>query len=97
MSQATFIALPQQEGSVQVLIENTVAQVGPLLAQALVYNIGGHAQRSELDKLCEPFKKLVVRQTHAKKWLEAALLADNFPSDKVDAKDRLVFLQKVTK
>lgn len=79
------------------MINNVMTQVGPLVAQALIYNIGGHAQRSELDKLCEPVKKLIVRHMHAKKWLEAALLADNFPSDKVETKDKMVFLQKITK
>lgn len=78
-------------------MENAVAQVGPLLAQVIVYNIGGNAQRSELDKLCEPLKKLVTRQVHAQKWLETALLADNFPSEKVDAKERLIFLKKITR
>jgi hypothetical protein len=68
-----------------------------MLAQALVYNIGGHAARSELDKLSEPVKKLVVRQVHSKNWFEAALFDINFPSDKVTVKDRAVFLQKIMK
>jgi hypothetical protein len=68
-----------------------------MLAQALIYNIGGHAARSELDKLSEPVKKLVVRQVHSKNWFEAALLDINFPSDKVTVKDRVVFLQKIMK
>jgi uncharacterized protein (UPF0147 family) len=68
-----------------------------MLAQALIYNIGGHAARSELDKLSEPVKKLVVRQVNAKTWLEAALQDPNFPSDKVSDKDKQVFLQKTIK
>jgi hypothetical protein len=68
-----------------------------MLAQALVYNIGGHAARSELDKLSEPVKKLVVRQVNAKAWLEAALLDPSFPSDKVSEKDKQFFLQKIIK
>jgi hypothetical protein len=68
-----------------------------MLAQALIYNIGGNAARSELDKLSEPVKKLVVRQVHSKNWFEAALLDINFPSDKVTVKDRVVFLQKIMK
>lgn len=66
-----------------------------MLAQALIYNIGGHAARSELDKLSEPAKKLVVRQANAKAWFEAALLDANFPSDKVSDKDKQQFLQKI--
>ena len=68
-----------------------------MLAQALVYNIGGHAARSELDKLSDPVKKLVVRQVSAKAWLEAALLDSHFPSDKVSDKDKQLFLQKIMK
>jgi hypothetical protein len=79
------------------MINNAITQVGPLVAQALIYNIGGHAQRSELERLSEPIKKLIVRHMYAKKWLEAALLADNFPSDKVTTKDKTLFLQKITK
>ncbi len=68
-----------------------------MLAQALVYNIGGHAARSELDKLSDPVKKLVMRQVNAKAWLETALLDASFPSDKVSDKDKKLFLQKIMK
>lgn len=68
-----------------------------MLAQALIYNISGHAARSELDKLSEPVKKLVVRQVNTKSWFEAALLDANFPSDKVSDKDKQIFLQKIMK
>lgn len=81
----------------QASIDNAVQQLGPLLAQALIYNISGHAARSELDKLSDPVKKLVVRQVNAKAWFEAALTGDNFPSDKVTAKDKSVFLAKIVK
>lgn len=66
-----------------------------MLAQALIYNLGGHCARSEIDKLCEPLKKLVVRQVNAKAWIEAALLDPRFPSENVDEKDKQVFLQKI--
>jgi hypothetical protein len=78
-------------------IDAALQHLGPLLAQALIYNIGGNAARSDLDKLSEPLKKLVVRQVQAKSWLEAALLGDNFPSNKVTAKEKMTFLQKVVK
>lgn len=70
---------------------------GPLLAQALIYNIGGHAARSELDKLSDPIKKLTVRQVNARSWLESALLAQSFPSNKVGVQEKRQFLQKVMK
>jgi hypothetical protein len=78
-------------------MDNALQHLGPLLSQALIYNIGGNAARSELDKLSEPVKRLIVRQVNSKSWFEAALLGDSFPSDKVSVKDRIVFLQKVLK
>ncbi|KAG4442578.1 hypothetical protein IFR05_001908 [Cadophora sp. M221] len=92
---ATFIALPTQPAPLQSSIENAVLHLGPLLAQALIYNIGGHAARSELEKLSDPIKKLVVRQVHSRAWFEAALFDANFPSEKVTAKDKSVFLAKI--
>lgn len=62
-----------------------------------MHNIGGNAARSELDRISDPLKKLVVRQIRSKGWLEGALLSPNFPSDKVTAKDKNVFLQKIMK
>jgi hypothetical protein len=62
-----------------------------------MYNIGGNAARSELDKLSDPLRKLVVAQVRSKAWLDAALRGDAFDSDKVTMKDKLVFLQKVMK
>jgi hypothetical protein len=74
-----------------------MGHLGPLLAQVLVHNIGGNAARSELDKISEPIKKLVVRHLHSKNWFEAALMSQNFPSDKVTIKDKQIFLQKIIK
>ncbi|RDL35074.1 ARM repeat-containing protein [Venustampulla echinocandica] len=93
---STFINLPSQPDQLQAPIENVIKLVGPLLARALIYNIGGHAARSELDKLSEPLKKLVVRQIDSKRWFEAALLGEDFPSDKVSTQDRTIFLEKIT-
>lgn len=36
-----------------------------------------------------------MSQVHSKTWLDAALRADAFDSEKVTAKDRSVFLEKV--
>ncbi len=96
-SQATFISLPSQDPPLQTLIDNALQHLGPLLTHALIYNIGGHAARSEIDKLSGPIKKLVVRQLNAKRWFEAALFGDNFPSDKVGEEEKRVFLQKIVK
>ena len=91
------MALKNQAQQLQASVDSTLQHLGPLLAGAIIYNIGGNAARSELDKLSEPLKKLVVSQVSSKSWLQAALFADNFPSDKVLAGEKSVFLQKIIK
>ncbi|KAL2259043.1 hypothetical protein VTK26DRAFT_7407 [Humicola hyalothermophila] len=59
--------------SLEQTFHAALTHLGPLLARSLVYNIGGHAARSELDRLCEPLKKLVTLRPEASAWLEAAL------------------------
>jgi hypothetical protein len=71
--------------------------LGPVLAEALIFNIGGHAARSELDKLSDPLKKLILRQGRSKQWIETALFGKSFPSDKVTDKEKTVFVQKIIK
>lgn len=72
-----------------------MSHFGPQLSQSLIQNIGGRASRSDLDKLSDPLKKLVVQHAHASKWLEAALNDPSFPSDKVSTEDKSLFLKRV--
>lgn len=69
--------------------------LGLMLCESLVRNIGGNALRSELDKLSEPLKKLVVRYAPAKGWLEAALNHEHFPSSIVTSQQKAFFLKKI--
>jgi len=95
--QSAFLCLsdlPEElQNSVQVVLE----QLGPLIADALIYNISGNAARSELDKICDPLKKLVVRHMAAKAWLRNALFSESFTSGKVSENDKNVFFQKIMK
>jgi hypothetical protein len=93
--QVAFVGLQNEESQLQETIDAALQHLGPLLAKALVYNIGGNAARSELDRLSEPLKKLVVRQVRSQSWLEAALLGDDFPSDKVTTAQRRAFLSRI--
>ena len=81
--------------SLQASVNRVMEHFGPTLAEGLIYNISGHAARSELDKISEPLKKLVVRHVRSKSWLEDALFQKTFLSDRVNEADRRVFLQKV--
>ncbi|KAG9853919.1 ARM repeat-containing protein, partial [Aureobasidium melanogenum] len=66
------------------------------LSRALVFNIGGLAQRSEIESLCKPLRALVFSQPGlAKQCLEEALLDANFPSTNVGEKEKRVFVAKV--
>lgn len=94
---SAFVAIKSDDPSVQAGFSNALEHLGPLLTKSLVQNIGGNASRSELDKLADPLKKLVVQHPRSKQWLEAALLDPAFPSTKVTAEDKLVFVKKITK
>lgn len=93
--QTTFASLTNLSPSLQDHLTSILQHFGPLLAQALVYNIGGHAARSELDKLSEPVRKLVIRHPQVKGWLEGALYAETFPSQNVGEQEKKVWLMKV--
>lgn len=92
-----FLALRSEDPAVQAAVAGAMGHLGPLVARSLVRNVGGEAMRSELDKLSEPLKKLVVQQSSAQAWLEAALLAGDFPSDKVGPEEKRAFLKKIIK
>lgn len=92
---STFIALKSLDSSVQAAINNAMEYLGPLIAQSLMQNIGGNASRSELDKLSDPLKKLVVNQVHSQRWLEAALSDDSFPGKQVSREEKSMFLKKI--
>jgi hypothetical protein len=84
------LAHPLQES-----VNRVMEHLGPALAEALVYNISGNSARSELDKISDPLKKLVVKQVQSKSWLEAALFGKNLPGNKIEEGDRRIFLQKI--
>ncbi|KAG9856371.1 ARM repeat-containing protein, partial [Aureobasidium melanogenum] len=66
------------------------------LSRALIFNIGGLAQRSEIESLCKPLRALVFSQPGlAKQHLEEALLDANFPSTNAGEKEKRVFVAKV--
>lgn len=81
----------------QAAINNAMDYLGPLIARSLMHNVGGNASRSELDKLSDPLKKLVVNQVHSQRWLEAALSDDSFPSKQVSRDEKSMFLKKIIK
>ncbi|KAF4120256.1 importin 13 [Geosmithia morbida] len=89
VSQVSFMNIPQNETA------NFMAMLGPLLTQSLARNIGGNASRSELDRLSEPIKKLVSRYPSANAWLGSALNDPSFPSTKVTAEQKSLFIKKL--
>ncbi|KAK5663914.1 hypothetical protein OQA88_125 [Cercophora sp. LCS_1] len=92
---SNFISLKSQDPNLQTLIANAVDHLGPIFTQTLVNNIGGNAARSELDKLSDPLKKLVVQQPSAQQWLERALFGEGFPGGQVTPEEKMVFLKKI--
>lgn len=97
MFQNTFISLDSLSSEIQSSLNSAIQILGPLLTKALVFSVGGNAARSELDKLSGPIKKLTTCQVNAKQWFGAALTDPNFPSKRVDSKDKALFLEKIMK
>lgn len=91
------MAIKAEDPTVQAGFDNAIEHLGPLLSRSLVQNIGGNASRSELEKLSDPLKKLVVQHPRAKQWLEAALLDPSFSTTQVTEADKSMFLKKVIK
>ncbi|KAI3336562.1 armadillo-type protein [Xylariaceae sp. AK1471] len=90
-----FITAKSDDQNVQTTLNDALAHFGPQLSQSLMQNIGGKASRSDLDKLSDPLKKLIVQHVHASKWLEAALDDPSFPSDKVSTEEKALFVKKL--
>lgn len=91
------MSIKPEDPAIQAGFRNALEHLGPLLAKSLMQNMGGNASRSELDKLSDPLKKLVVGHPRAKQWLETALLDPSFPSTQVSAAEKSMFLKKVIK
>lgn len=94
---SSFLSLANLDEDLQRSIDTALEHLGPMIADALVYNISGNAARSELDKVCDPLKKLVSRHRSSKAWLENALSGSNFASDRVSDGEKRAFLQKIMK
>ncbi|KPM36895.1 hypothetical protein AK830_g9668 [Neonectria ditissima] len=92
---AVFVSAKCDTRELDEAIAQAMSTLGPLLSQSLARNIGGNASRSELDKLTEPLKKLVVRYSMAKSWLESGLSHSSFPSTRVTSEEKSVFLKKI--
>ncbi|KAI5365069.1 Putative armadillo-like helical, exportin-1/Importin-beta [Septoria linicola] len=58
---------------VRTRLGQVVAAYGPMLTQALMSQITGRGQRSELEQICEPLKALLSTQPRSKQWIETAL------------------------
>ncbi|KAI9772601.1 MAG: hypothetical protein M1835_006254 [Candelina submexicana] len=94
---ASLVTLTEEPADIQPTINEIVQYIGPILADALIWNIAGGALRTELDVVAEPLKKLISVQPSAKRWLEDSLSREDFPSTKVDAATKRIWLQKVMK
>lgn len=77
----------------QQSIDNVMMHYGPKLVMCLTRQIGGHAQRSDLDILCGPLVVMLVRQPQIKTWLTQGLGDSSFPGTNMSMKNREIFLK----
>ena len=76
-------------------LDQLMIRYGPELAKCLMFQIGGDAQRSELDFVCEPLKLLLLHQPSAKMWLQQGLANDAFPNPSITPDDRVRYLRQL--
>ena len=76
----------------QARIDDVNMMYGPKLVQSLTRQLGGHAQRSDLEYLCNPLQVLLRNQPRIKSWLEEGLSADSFPGVNMTIDQRKVFV-----
>jgi len=75
------LSLPVSSPSLP-LLTHLLGTLGPQLVHTLIFSFGGHASRSQLDWLSEPYRKLVARGAQLgvpwKQWTELALADSRF-------------------
>jgi hypothetical protein len=74
-------------------IGQVMQSFGPNFVFSLVQQFGGHANRSDLDILCEPLKALLLHQSGTQTWLQQALSDQRFASQQVPMEGRGTFVQ----
>ncbi|KAI1375762.1 ARM repeat-containing protein [Hypoxylon crocopeplum] len=90
-----FITLKSPRPDTQERIDNAMLYVGPQLCESLIRNVGGEALRSDVDRFSRPIVRLATRHIRARTWFHAALHGPAFPSDRVGAKEKDLFLKKI--
>ncbi len=92
----TKVIKPQTEATSEdskQRIAQVMASFGPKLVFTLVQQIGGKANRSDLDILCEPLKALLLHQSGTQVWMQQALSDDRFHGQRLDMEGRAKFLR----
>lgn len=89
------MSIKPENPATQADYSNAIEYLGPLLARSLMYNISGMASRSELDKLSDALKKLVIQHPRAREWLELAMFDPSIPTNMSSLADKSAFIKKV--
>lgn len=90
-----FVGTRGDNAGLQETFKRAMDTLGPLLTQSLARNIGGNALRSELDRLSEPLRKLVVNYPMSREWLQSGLDHPSFPSQRVTPEQKSLFVKKI--
>ena len=96
-TKATLIAMRPVDQELLAATNGVIKHLGPYFTQCLIKNIGGDASRSELDRLCEPLKKLVSSRPDARRWLEEAIMSPAFPSERPSSEEKALFVKKIVR
>ncbi|TKX22238.1 hypothetical protein C1H76_5528 [Elsinoe australis] len=102
---AAFLALPQQLARNEIpspapgladFAQNIINDLLPHVASVIAHQIGGNAQRSELEAISKVLRAFIMASPRAKGMLEEALSGDAFPADaKVGPSEKRAFVSRI--
>ncbi|OJD38829.1 importin 13 [Diplodia corticola] len=93
---ASFVTVSNDVVSpVKPALDQVFEALGPLLVKVLVFNIAGEAQRTSLEEVTLPLRRIVTKHPRVSTWIDNALNAPDFPAPKVPEKERQWFRRMI--
>lgn len=74
-------------------VDEITTTYGPQFGLALMLQVGGLAQRSELDVLCDPLRAMLMNQKSAQSWISAGLMNEMFPNKNITTEQKTKFMR----
>ncbi|KAB2576968.1 Importin-beta [Lasiodiplodia theobromae] len=93
---ASFVTASNDASSpAKMPLDQVFEALGAILVKVLVFNIAGEAQRTSLEEVTLPLRRIITKHPRVSTWIDEALNAPDFPAPKVPEKERQWFKRMV--